>query len=474
MMPKPTPTLWQDLLLTMRRGFKSAFGRDPTPSEIYLMHQQGLGFYTRGALTNIKGNPYPGMRGPQTSESFEQGWARELQSRIERARAAQGGRALSNEQIAGFLSNTPTAEQSGNLSGGLSDTPIAAAQTAALMTETPIDQIKAATALVNRAAVRGSLANKPGQVPTRVAASRETTPVEGYLPTRVSQTPTLPIPGVDTPSAMRQMAMDLSGPSTVSTAMAYPASQPQPKVEGPGFLQRVMDAVRGMAVAPNLSPSPNAAKSVADILDTLKTNPLPGSAPNVQSAWQGIDESPLGQGAQGLVAGMTHMPTDLISTLGAMGLNTGGLLFNSPGMKQAGYDVGQWGDAKRQEALKLQKIDPNAMTPTQKSMEWVGQNISPTLPATLLSGATSMLGQYVTGPLGQKIGQNFPIPSLGDLNPFDTRPAQAATAFGRPPTIINTPGGPVALNDEELSGMIAGGALTLGFGASLSKRLPCR
>ena len=250
--------------------------------------------------------------------------------------------------------------------------------------------------------------------------------------------------------------------------MAYPATVPQPNVEGPGFLQRVMDAVRGMAVSPNLSPSPNAAKSVADILDTLKTNPLPGSQPNVQSTWQNIDESPLGQGAQGLVAGMTHMPTDLLSTVGAMGANTGGLLFNSPGMKQAGYDIGQWGDAKRQEALKLQKIDPNAMTPTQKNMEWIGQNISPTLPATLLSGASNLLGQYVTGPLGQKIGQTFPIPSLGELNPFDTRPAQAATVFGRPPTIINTPGGPVALNDEELSGMIEGGIMTMGFGASLA------
>jgi hypothetical protein len=57
---------------------RARFGRDPTDTEMYMMHQQGLGFYTRGAMTNIGGNPYPGMRGPQTHESFEAGWGRSL------------------------------------------------------------------------------------------------------------------------------------------------------------------------------------------------------------------------------------------------------------------------------------------------------------------------------------------------------------------------------------------------------------
>lgn len=63
------------------RQFKKHFGRDPTETEVYMMHQQGLGFYTNGAMTNIAGNPYPGMRGPQTHESFEAGWGRELAKR---------------------------------------------------------------------------------------------------------------------------------------------------------------------------------------------------------------------------------------------------------------------------------------------------------------------------------------------------------------------------------------------------------
>jgi hypothetical protein len=61
--------------------FRERFGRDPTETEMYMMHQQGLGFYTRGAMTNIAGNPYPGMRGPQTHESFEAGWGREIARR---------------------------------------------------------------------------------------------------------------------------------------------------------------------------------------------------------------------------------------------------------------------------------------------------------------------------------------------------------------------------------------------------------
>ena len=53
--------------------FREHFGRDPSPIETYMMHQQGPGFYLNGTMTNIAGNPYPGMRGPQTPASFEAG-----------------------------------------------------------------------------------------------------------------------------------------------------------------------------------------------------------------------------------------------------------------------------------------------------------------------------------------------------------------------------------------------------------------
>jgi hypothetical protein len=64
--------------------FKKYFKRDPTPAEAYLMHLQGRGFFTKGIMTNIRGNPYPGMKGPQTPQSFLQGWANELQRRMNR------------------------------------------------------------------------------------------------------------------------------------------------------------------------------------------------------------------------------------------------------------------------------------------------------------------------------------------------------------------------------------------------------
>jgi hypothetical protein len=66
-------------------GFKKSFGRDPTVGEIYLMHQQGLGFYTRGAETNFAGNMPPSLRragiSNPTHEQFEQGWTQEIERR---------------------------------------------------------------------------------------------------------------------------------------------------------------------------------------------------------------------------------------------------------------------------------------------------------------------------------------------------------------------------------------------------------
>lgn len=64
-----------------RTMFKKRYGREPTEAEQYMIHQQGLGFFTRGAMTNISGNAYHGMHGPQTHESFEAGWGREIARR---------------------------------------------------------------------------------------------------------------------------------------------------------------------------------------------------------------------------------------------------------------------------------------------------------------------------------------------------------------------------------------------------------
>jgi hypothetical protein len=58
--------------------FQDNYGREPTPGELYMMHLQGRGFISKGTMTNVVGNPYPGMSGPQTPETFAQGWSNTL------------------------------------------------------------------------------------------------------------------------------------------------------------------------------------------------------------------------------------------------------------------------------------------------------------------------------------------------------------------------------------------------------------
>lgn len=69
--------------------FKNSYGSEPTPGDLYMMHQQGRGFIKNGTMTNTQGNSYPGMKGTQTPESFKQGWSDELARRT--ARYGDGG-----------------------------------------------------------------------------------------------------------------------------------------------------------------------------------------------------------------------------------------------------------------------------------------------------------------------------------------------------------------------------------------------
>jgi hypothetical protein len=89
--------------------FKQRFGRDPSPTETYMMHQQGRGFFSRGTLTNVAGNPYPGMRGPQTTQSFEAGWGREIERRAQRF-------AADRQQVDSAQAATGKIEGSGKIS----------------------------------------------------------------------------------------------------------------------------------------------------------------------------------------------------------------------------------------------------------------------------------------------------------------------------------------------------------------------
>src|SRR5215831_8815353 len=61
--------------------FKAIFNRDPTPIETYMMHQQGLRFYTHGAMTNIAGNTPKGYPIARSPEEFQAIWEKELERR---------------------------------------------------------------------------------------------------------------------------------------------------------------------------------------------------------------------------------------------------------------------------------------------------------------------------------------------------------------------------------------------------------
>ena len=87
--------------------FRGAFGRDPTPIETYMMHQQGAGFYTKGQMSNIAGNPYsPKMNASlETPQSFEEGWRRNMEDKV----ARMGGQAGTPFQsVAGTRGYTPS------------------------------------------------------------------------------------------------------------------------------------------------------------------------------------------------------------------------------------------------------------------------------------------------------------------------------------------------------------------------------
>ena len=77
------------LLKSHSDWFRDRYGRDPTAIELYMMHQQGRGFFTGARIPrgNISGNAYPGMRGQQTHASFAAGWEREM---IRRRQLLQG------------------------------------------------------------------------------------------------------------------------------------------------------------------------------------------------------------------------------------------------------------------------------------------------------------------------------------------------------------------------------------------------
>jgi hypothetical protein len=106
-----------ELAAANNAGFKAHFGRDPTPAETYLMHQQGLGFYTKGAMKNIAGNLPDYARTPEnmTHEGFERWWTDRLGRAANSPIAPgspisvpRGGASTAGAVPAGATASTPT------------------------------------------------------------------------------------------------------------------------------------------------------------------------------------------------------------------------------------------------------------------------------------------------------------------------------------------------------------------------------
>jgi hypothetical protein len=78
--------------------FRALTGRDPTPIETYMMHQQGLGFYTHGTMTNIAGNLPAKDRTPEnmSPQGFERYWSNQIERRAKFFQAQQDRQAQAN------------------------------------------------------------------------------------------------------------------------------------------------------------------------------------------------------------------------------------------------------------------------------------------------------------------------------------------------------------------------------------------
>ncbi len=235
--------------------FRKATGQDPTPTQIYLMHQQGLGFYTRGTMTNIAGNPYPGMRGPQTPASFEQGWGRTLDNRTRTWMGDEAINALNPNASGGdMLSSTPVEDQLIKMSGGGVRTPQERALIQSLISPKPIDMTAPEPVPVSRVPMAGQEI-RPYLVPKGgLQRTRELMP--GQLPVRVPQAPiTLPgsQPQIGTPGPSFMQTL-MTTPTVLGTAGLHMAMQPPPPPPGPGLAKQARDVVAKAASETGATP----------------------------------------------------------------------------------------------------------------------------------------------------------------------------------------------------------------------------
>jgi len=366
------------------------------------------------------------------------------------------------EDINEFMNPTLTALQTPKLEGGLSNTPEKAAQIAALMQGTPIEKIKAASELVRTAGARGTAANLPVPPSGTARTSRVThTDMPRQVIPGAEQTgsqATMPIPGMETGdfSATTQA----TNPSMFSTILAY------------------QDMNKPVEPAPEIKAPSDETKKPGSVLDTLKfitqhftpagmiynqdATPLRAATEGIRASIESgpEDVQKLWDMARGGTAGLAQMPVNMLTGPLVTGLGAAGIMLDEPALKRGAFNVAQAQQDWQARVRREFGIDPESKA--QTGAEFVGQNIGPGLVATAVNIGASAAMETVN-PYLQKWGQSQPIPTL-----FPNK-AHAATAFGAPPIVVNTPGGPVVMNDATLQGMVLGGVAALGFGMGLSQ-----
>ena len=440
-----------------RQNFTRAMGREPTPAELYLVHQQGLGFFTNGTMTNIANNLPANARTPEnmTREGFERWWTDRINRAIKERGSAPTMRKVEDANLPdGYLFNGPfTAVGPGISRGGTADTPEAQAMITELMRGKPLAQQSGMAGAANEAAAERSGGYQPRVLP-KVGTSRERQQVSGELPVSVNQTETLPIPGIATPG--ERAYDDATNPSLMSTIMQEmerrkDALPPTPKEPVPelSFLDKLKAVVSTI----------NSVSPYNWTAEGIKT--AAGVAPELTKKYMESLGTSGVQIPQGVLSGLMAQPAQVFGGGTAAALATGGLLGGSQNAQikalELQNEVEDWTKARQ----KNMGIDPANVQPAQQAGQWIGENLGPGVVRTAKNLAFQWLANHSILPAADYMAKNYPIPNI---NPI--QPAEAATVFGRPPLIVQTPGGPVVANDATIQSLAWGGIFTLGIGVT--------
>jgi hypothetical protein len=385
----------------------------------------GVGENINGERFNDFGGGPGGIAGARQFRIAQQGLA--------------GQPSLPMSEISPFLNPEPTATQNVALQGGLADTPIAAAQTAALMQGTPLEKMKAVSDAMTAATKRGI--DEP-QVPIpgrRVTHTRQGVPTIGTLPQSPYMTSppqqTLPTPGLaPTATPSSNVIQDLTNPSVLATIQ-----------NATGVLNPAMLAQSPTPPAP--PPPPQGDFAYLDKLQQL-----------VQ-AMKGSNKDDAINAAKSVAAGVLSQPVQAFNTTVAPASMMAGMLLDNDALKWFGAESMARGDQYQKDLRDAMGL-PQDQSRGQAMGQFVGSNLGPSVLRTLGSMAISK-GFEAAQPTFAQLGQSYPVPSIPGML---STPAEAATVFGKPPVVINTPGGPVTMNDAQMSELVWGAGAALGFG----------